>query len=224
MIYEREAVKTNTNSLLLRTVHQPHFLCSFGAVLFKPDAVEGCVVEELSAYIAQRLYGENVGSIHTVHFLNVHSESVTLIYPDLPSDAIPGVTSFLTEGTSILTTFIGNGSRDITAYLNRLKGRQMLEWTTEELNTGKGLKDSLRGVILRPGTRIDYQPVINKIIQKKSDRRLRFTDDEYGIYIRNLVHVPDSSEEMYGLLSALSEDELEETLTLYQQKMGIDLN
>lgn len=185
-----------------------------GAMLIKPDAVNLGVAEPIIAHVSKKLYEEQIGTISGVYLIDgIPISMVPILYPSLPVDGCETVSQYLSDGMCVLAFFEGSGNVDMWAEMTKLKGRRMNDWSIEELGGAVGLNNFIRAMLPVPGTRDKYFPVIDKIILKKRDKSARFTDAEFQIYCRNLVHTPDNIDEFCGLLELISDEQKRELLT-----------
>lgn len=175
-----------------------------GLVFIKPDAVQLGVAEEIIDYIATRVYVEGMGILDKVCIIQLKSEDVLAIYPEITDRAVETVTDYLTEDVSILVTFKGNQKDDIWQFLEDLRGKRLLDRTFEELENAGGIKTGVRDIIPIAGTRDLYKGVFDKLKLRQLGKEPSFTDGEFKIYCRNLIHIPDRVTEAVALLKLLT--------------------
>jgi len=201
----------DTNTLLTRA---RMLSAQTGALLAKPDAVQLGIAEELIYEAQSRLLKENI-ELTCLAVLTISEEAGPTLYPSMnDSKRTYVMKEYLTQGESIMAIFQGGPSTNVTEKLLQIRGKQIFEYSVEELAAMPyGLQDSLRGIIPVPGTSESYRPVIERLI---SDRLgltepLKSREAYRGGYL-NLVHTPSDPLELCGLLSIMPTDLLREAL------------
>lgn len=183
------------------------------AMLIKPDAVDLDITEFLIEHVAGLMKQRCNAELEGVHVIeSLKEQDIAILYPSLDRDGIEIVRSYLSSGLSVLVTFRGDGTKDLWSGLKQIKGPRMIDWDEEELSGSLGINNFVRAMIPVPGTLGEYEPVLEKIRLKKSDPSARFTDKEFRVYCRNLIHTPDNRQELLGLLSLLDKTSLRTTL------------
>lgn len=178
---------------------------NIGACLVKPDAVELGVAEYILAHIAHALAIKKAGEMTLVSVIDkLPFEKVPALYPKLDADGYEIVRDYLCAGTCVLAFYKGNG---VGKELLAMKGKRMGDWSLDELDGSIGWKEGIRCAMPLPGTTKEYQPIVERIRARRLGQPSRFTDDEFRVYCRNLIHTPDDDQELLGLLSLLSKEE-----------------
>ena len=195
---------------------QEEFIHKFGVVLIKPDAVELGVDDYIIGRFTQELYEGGIGVLQGVYEVNVKKIDIPLIYPSMSKEDYLAVESYLTEGPSVLFTYTGSGRFNLQDRINNIKGKRLGDSSLEELDGKNGFGNSIRGMLPVPGTIKQFEPVVRRIKLKKNDPSIRFSDAEYHIYSKNLVHSPNDYLETFGLLCLLSAQQLREVLSSKQ--------
>jgi len=90
--------------------------------------------------------------------------------------------------------------------------KRVVERTDDELDNIQGIGTGIRDMIPIPGTRQRYKPVFEKLKESHNNPDVVFTEEEFRIYCRNLIHIPDNLQETCALLGLLNEQELKENL------------
>jgi hypothetical protein len=209
----------------LKEVFDSEISRRLGILFIKTDAVDLGITEEIIAYAAERVEKQGVGKLNGVYLLEtLPCELIPMLYPKLSPDGYEIVADYLCEGNCVMATFKGNGSTDMRQLMNQIKGRRMRDWTLEELNGKMGLNDSVRGMLPVPGTTDKYADAMVKLKAQKTNPALRFTDEEFRVYCRNLIHSPDDLQETIGLLNLLSKVQLRENLSPKLLSMYKEIN
>lgn len=204
--YEVEISLENTIETLQKHV---------GLMLIKPDAINLGIGEDIINHVTQIMYpNANLTGVYIID--NITVEQIPIIYPELPSDGYEIVYEYLTSGPCILFGFTSdNEESNLLNTMKKIKGPRLIDWRDEYFEYRPGITSFIRATIPVPGTEMLYKRVIEKILLKRNDPTIRFTDDEFKIYCQNLVHSPDNFKEMFGLLSLVSENEKKEMLGDY---------
>ncbi len=210
-----EASISNKDNELL----EEEFVHRFGVVLIKPDAIALGVDEFIIGRLTQELYESKTGILQGVYEVGVKKMDIPYIYPSIPKEDYAVIEDYLSEGSSILLTYRGSGRSNLQDRINEIKGKRLGDWSIEELEGANGFGNSIRGMIPVPGTIEQFEPVIKRIKLKKIDPSIRFSDAEYRIYCRNLIHSPNDCLETLSLLRLLSQQQLIEVLSPRQYLM-----
>lgn len=185
-----------------------------GVILIKPDAVELGIAEDIIDYANERVEAQRAGSLEGVYLIDrIGCKDIPSLYPNLSPDGYGMVENYLCTGSSVMAVFRGTGHVNMRELMLDIKGKRMRDWTLEELEGKMGMKDSIRGMLPVPGTISEYADAVAKLKAQKSDPSLRFTDEEFKVYCKNLIHSPDDLYETVGVLSLLSKDQLRESLS-----------
>jgi nucleoside diphosphate kinase len=170
-----------------------------GFIMFKPDAVAQDLIEYLVEHTRQEMLKHAVGDLYGVHIVKIDRNQAPEVYPDLDMEGNETVYQYISSDNSVLVSIAGFGKKDVWAELKALKGRRLSDWTENELREGVGLQQFIRGMIPTVGNRDKFKPIIDKLLAKKQDSRIKFTQDEFDLYCQNLVHTPDTMNEFIAL-------------------------
>lgn len=84
-----------------------------------------------------------------------------------------------------------------------IKGPRVGDRDESRLLEGRKLDGAIRDLLPLPGDEDLYQSLLPTLFRRKIDPTHRFTSEEYAYYSRNLVHSPDNSLELKGLLKVI---------------------
>lgn len=176
-----------------------------GFCLLKPDAVELDVAEFIIAHLAKVMYTQFNAELGLVIDLQLGgARDLACVYPKYPifkPQARESMLAYFTSAPSIFITFHTRDEVpqvDLWEALSVIKGRVMWHWTVDQLLGCANVDDFVRALVPLPGTRDVFAPIMQKIIEGRD-----LTDDEYFHYIQNLIHTPETAEEVKGLIGLL---------------------
>lgn len=174
------------------------------AVLIKPDAIErnqvGVIKDILRSKIAK--FG---GKIVFEKLLgNLNYSQVATIYPALSGEDLHDATEYLGSGPSLgMVIEAPLDESSVINEINAIKGPRVGDRSVERLFEGRITNGTLRDLLPVPGDEDTYTRLLPTLIERKSNPGLRFTKEQYAYYSRNLVHSPDNTIELRGLLDVL---------------------
>lgn len=188
-------------------------LATTGVALIKPDAVELGITEELLAFMSDKIHQAEAGEIRGVYPVQLTPSNVAKLYPNLHPSFYPQTEKYMVQGPSVLAVFRGNGENNLTSLVKSIKGRRPSDWSKSEIQHSPGLEFGIRCIIPVPGTGKEYAAIKERLIKKTVNPQERFSDEEFSIYVKNLIHSPDDFQEITGLMSLLSQDQLKENFS-----------
>jgi hypothetical protein len=194
--------------------YEAYLRTTLGLLLIKPDALALGVEDYIIHYVDESLRNEKAGSLNGVYIIQIKDKDVRNIYATVKRPLSPVLKAYLTEDVSVLVTFKGDGKKDIWQKVSQLKGKRLLDRSENELDNGMGWLKGIRNAIPIPGTRELYVPVFERVKQIQKDPKVRFTEEEYNQFSRNLVHTPDDLVEAFALLSLLNKNDIDDNLPL----------
>lgn len=194
--------------------YEREFRTRLGIMVIKPDAVQLGIGEELIYYITTKLYESNAGVLNGAYIVQINRDYIPSLYPNLGREVGEIVRDYLSEDISIIATFKGNRSQDIWGELHQMKGTRLMDRSEEQLNQPMGIKTGIRDIIPVPSTRNRFQEAFEKLKLRIIDKTIPFTDPEYKVYCRNLIHTPDDLREGIALLNILDRDQIKENIPL----------
>jgi hypothetical protein len=183
-----------------------------GFLLIKPDSVQLGIAEELLQYSAQRIQAVGIGVLNGVYIIQIQESDIDEMYATVKEGVGGLLKKYLTEDISVLATFLGNSTDDVWEFLHHLRGKRLMDRTAEELDSSPVLQYGLIDIIPVPSTRKAYAKAMEKLKLRINDPSIPFDDDEYRVYCRNLVHVPDNLREVHALLNMLTPAQIMENL------------
>jgi len=180
---------------------------SYGAVLIKPDALDGKQVEIIKHKILGGLEPW-CGKIVTEKIFNgLNALQVEEIYPLLSGQDLQDTTRYLSSGELLVLVVEAKLSdADMVVELSRIKGPRVADRTDTRLLEGRVLNGSIRDLLPLPRDIDEYTTLLPTLAKRRLDPNHRFTRSEYSYYFKNLVHTPDNSLELQGLLSVAGYD------------------
>jgi nucleoside diphosphate kinase len=193
-----------------------------GLLLIKPDAVQLGIVEEIIDFVTHEAHFSKTAQLNGVYIINLQKPDIPLIYASVQTGVGEILKEYMTENICVLVTFKGNKRVDLWKFLHDIRGKRLMDRTPEELQQGISKINGIRDWIPLPSTRKSYENAFQKLekrfIAGDKSKDIPFTDEEYRIYCRNLVHVPDNLQEVFALLQLLERREIEENLTIEEFK------
>lgn len=181
-----------------------------GFCLLKPDAVAWGIAEYLIAYLSEIMLINCEADLGIVTLVQLNDlTDILTIYPSLDEPTHQAMTKYMSSGPSVLVTFHSRNKLseiDLWKFLTKIKGKTMWNWTPEQLEAQVGIQGFIRGLVPLPGTEMIFDSIISKVKEKQ-----RLTDEEYFYYLQNLIHTPDTAQEVAGLLSFLDKEEIKLT-------------
>ncbi len=180
---------------------KPKLSSILGFALIKPDAIELGIAES----IIHRLISETEQyphiSLEGVDIIEgVGEEQLAKIYPELDAGYYTAYVDYFRDNRTILLTFKGTPQNtvDINQVLKNAKGK---------IGRGQGWQDGVRAVIPIPSTRKDFD-----VISEKLRTGAVLTPEDYNFLCKNLLHTPETDQEVLGLLELLDPDKAKEYL------------
>ena len=175
-----------------------------GAILLKPDALDrnqvGAIKEILRSRIAK--FGGKIVFEKLLGGLTY--DQVAEIYPALSGEDLRDATEYLASGPNL--GIVIEGPLDeigVMKEINDIKGPRVGDRSLNRLLEGRITNGTLRDLLPVPGDESLYQDLLPTILERKGNPEVRFTNDQYAYYSRNLVHSPDNSIETRGLLKVI---------------------
>lgn len=173
---------------------------TLGLMMFKPDAIDDQIVEELIDISLGKLK-KTIPDIElkgVIFIPSVTEEQTEKIYPNLNENYLRGMKTLLKRGP-VLVVFWGSdsGTKDLWQALLSLRGK---------IGKGYGIEDSIRSIIPLPHRRQDYEKLSKRI------KEGNLSDEDYVELCKGLIHVPDNINEYAGLLSSLDKNEVTKIL------------
>jgi hypothetical protein len=192
-----QAIDTHVRSTSVDTEKE-----SIGAILLKPDAIAGHQTGLIRRKIQEYIEAKKGRILSEREFNGMTADQVATIYPLLEGTDLHDTTAYLGNGKSIaIVVQAPLTTNDMLLALRELKGPRLSERTDQRLQDGRDTNGSIRDLLPLPEDEVRYRELLPTIIRRKSDPTHRFTAEEYAFYCKNLVHTPDNSVELGGLLS-----------------------
>lgn len=177
---------------------------SYGGMLIKPDAIENGQVAIIKNKIVEGIKKFNGRIVQEKYFPELSPKQVREIYPLLQGQELEEAVDYLSNGSSIALVIESDlDEGELMKAINAIKGPRVGDRTKERLLEGRVEDGSIRDLLPLPGDEKQYKGLIPSVLKRQSDPSHRFTPTEYEYYSRNLVHTPDNSVELNGLLSVM---------------------
>ncbi len=174
---------------------------SIGAILLKPDAIIGHQTPIIRRKVQEFIEAREGSILLEKEFPGMTADQVATIYPFLEGDDFRDTAAYLGTGKSIaIVVKAPLPTSDMLLALRELKGPRLSERTDERLREGRSTSGSIRDLLPLPEDEERYRNLLPTIFRRKNNPDHRFTPEEYAFYCRNLVHAPDNSVELRGLL------------------------
>lgn len=175
---------------------------SLGAMMIKPDAMSSAsVLADVRQKIFESInkYGGEVVGEKLINRLT--DQQIEAIYPLMSNDDYRDLKDYLQSGpVTIIVIKLPLGIRDIFPTINAIKGPRVGDRSTDRLYEGRREDLAIRDLIPLPGDEHRYNKLISTILRKRYDPSHRFSSEDYSYYSRNLVHTPDNTIELKGVL------------------------
>jgi hypothetical protein len=181
-------------------------LKEIGIMLLKPDALKYKKDEEIINILKSQLCESNIADFAGIYKVNeISGKNIPKIYPDLDTTFYPTVEKYLSSGPSIIILFINKSNLDIEKKMLDLRGKRMLDWTEEELDGIKDLRNGIRFMLPLEETKDAFKDIIQNIKDriKNVNVNLKFTNEQYDLYCQNLVHTPEGINELLAILDLI---------------------
>ncbi len=179
-----------------------------GFIVMKPDAIELGVAEELIGMATEKLLQEGIHLLHG-EVITIESEvQLRLLYPHIDeADFWRHMKDYFLGNLVAVTVYYSHEPTHIERTIKNIKGPRPRDWEITQLEGARSIDDFLRALIPVPGTEQVVKPLLEKILESKRRNGIfEFTDAEFAIYSRNLVHSPEGEDEYQGMLKLLSAD------------------
>lgn len=174
---------------------------SYGGILIKPDTFEKGQLGIVKQKIDKGLKKINGRIVTEKIFEKLSEEQIAEIYPLLRGSDLAEATKYLQSSKVLVFIIESDFSAEKTfKAINAIKGPRVGDRTEERLLEGRKTNGGIRDLLPLPGDEDLYRALIPKILARKKDPSVRFSDEEYSYYARNLVHTPDNIIELRGLL------------------------
>lgn len=175
---------------------------SIGGILLKPDALTSGQLEIIKEKIAGKL-NEYGGKIIQERLIDKLTEGqIETLYPLINPDDLRELRDYLQSG-SVIAMLVELPSDPFAVFqiVNSIKGPRVGDRPIERLYEGRRTDLAVRDLLPLPGDEGVYGELIDTILKRRSDPTVRFSDAAYRYYSRNLMHTPDNSIELGGLVS-----------------------
>jgi len=197
---------------------------NYGFIVIKPDAVENDLTEFLIWDILTRLkfIDPDVAIDYVFPYEFKSAEEVRDFYREnsqLPEDFVRSIINYMLSGTSVIVVYKSKDSFAQGSFIDvikNIKGKTMFNWSYEEVKTKKDTNQFVRGLLPLPGSDHLQKRIRERVLERleqKSDGIL--TTEELNYYVMNLVHSPDSLDELRFVLDLLPEEYKEQLLSKY---------
>lgn len=202
--------------------HEQFLRTNLGLFLVKPDAIKLGIAEEIINYAIEQVHDNQKGEINGIYIVQLGKDDVPKVYSTVKREIGEVLIDYLTEDVSVLVTFKGNKKDDLWEFLRNMRGKRLMDRTEEELDNSGGIQTGIRDILPVPSTRQLYRNAFEKLKLRRKDSTIPFTDEEYRVYCRNLVHAPDDLREGCALLKLINQEELEQNLTISEYQAMCD--
>lgn len=173
---------------------------SYGSLVIKPDAIKKKQLDIIMAKIHAALssFGARIVAKKSIHAAT--DADVETMYPLLRGRELQEAKGSLVGGEMVVLVIEADiSASELFKKISDIKGPRLVDRTYERLMEGRVLHGSLRDLLPIPGEEDAYRSILPKILAKKANPEIRFTDAEYEYYAQNLVHSPDNEMELKGL-------------------------
>lgn len=175
---------------------------SYGGILLKPDALQRQQVEVIMEKVRSGINAFKGKIIIEKRVNGLTEDEVEILYPLLRGRDLDDAKEYLAGGDIIVVVIEAPLSQgELFKLINSIKGPRISDRADERLFEGRITHGSIRDLLPLVGDEDLYQDLIQVILRKRIDPETRFSDKQYRYYSRNLVHTPDNSVELEGLLS-----------------------
>lgn len=180
---------------------------SMGGILLKPDALTSGQLDEIRSKIETKI-SENKGRIVIEEEINsLTCDQIETIYPLISSDDLRDVSDYLQSGKVIIMLVeLPCGPYEVFKIINSIKGQRIGDRSIERLYEGRITDGAVRDLLPLPGDEDRYEKLIGTILRRRSNPSVRFSDDDYSYYSRNLMHTPDNSIEFQALADVVTKE------------------
>jgi hypothetical protein len=173
---------------------------SYGSLVIKPDAIRKKQLDIIMTKICNGIASFNGRIVAQKTLSAVTDTDLDVIYPLLKGRELLEVRDYLI-GSEMIILIIESDlpASQLFKQVSNMKGPRLVDRSYERLMEGRILNGSLRDLLPIPGEECLYKAILPKILAKKADPTIRFSDEEYKYYAQNLVHSPDNEIELEGL-------------------------
>lgn len=179
---------------------------SLGAIMLKPDSV--CNDEFLPVIrkkIQDKVASEGGNIVIEKKIDKLSDEQIESIYPFMPPEDFSDLKDYLQSGAVIIMVIeLPVDSYGVFSLINSIKGPRVADRTLDRLYEGRRDDLAVRDLLPLPGDEDRYRSLISTILRKRVDPAHRFSDDDYSYYAKNLIHTPDNSVDLRGILSMVN--------------------
>lgn len=186
---------------------------SIGALLVKPDAVEGGQLEFIRQIVKNKIAPYNGRIALELCMADLSPTEVEVMYPSLPDSVLSEVQEYLGNGTSVGMVVRAPLPLDrLTRVVSDTKGPRLWERTAVRLEEGRITNGTIRDLLPLPGDEAMYHSLkaplalrSNNLDKVHADPAFGFTAEQRIYYGRNLAHTPDNEDELHGLLRVIAQ-------------------
>jgi nucleoside diphosphate kinase len=173
---------------------------SYGSLVIKPDAIKKKQLDIILTKIYSGIsnIGGRISAQKTLK--SVTDTEVEIMYPLLTGRELQEVKDYLVGNKMIIFIIEARvTASEMFKFISKIKGPRLIDRSYERLMEGRILNGSIRDLLPVPGEESQYKAIIPKIVAKKANSSIRFSDEDYKYYAQNLVHSPDNEIELNGL-------------------------
>lgn len=186
---------------------------SIGALLVKPDAIEGGQLDFIRRIVKNKIAPYNGRIALELCMADLSPTEVEVIYPSLPDSVLDEVQEHLGNGTSVGMVVRAPLPLDrLTRVVSNTKGPRLWERTAARLEEGRITNGTIRDLLPLPGDEAIYHSLkaplalrANNLDKVRADPAFGFTQEQRIYYGRNLAHTPDNKNELHGLLCVIAQ-------------------
>lgn len=181
---------------------------SYCGILIKPDAIQRQQLEIILEKIKTGISKFNGRIIIEKKIAKLTENEVEILYPLLRGDDLRDAKKYLASGETIAIIIEAPLSeRELFKFINYIKGPRVADRSDKRLIEGRIANGAIRDLLPLCGDENLYQDLIQTIIDKRKNPKLKFSEEQYKYYSRNLVHTPDNSIELKGLFKLVGFEE-----------------
>lgn|GEM_PF-2410530 len=179
---------------------------SIGGILLKPDAVESGQLDIIHEKISNKLSEMGGKIIAEKEIDRLTDEQIETIYPLISPDDLSELKEYLQSGkVTAMLVELPCDPYEVFNVVNSIKGSRIGDRPIERLYEGRRTDRAVRDLLPLPGDEEEYKALIDTILKRRKDPTVRFSDETYRYYAKNLMHTPDNSIELSGLISLVSD-------------------
>ncbi len=177
---------------------------AIGGILLKPDAIDSGQLDIIHEKISTKLSEMGGKIVAEKEIDRLTDEQIETIYPLISPDDLNELKEYLQSGkVTAMLVELPCDPYEVFRSVNSIKGSRVGDRPIDRLYEGRKTDGTVRDLLPLPGDEEKYKALINTILARRKDPTVRFSDETYKYYAKNLMHTPDNSIELNGLASLI---------------------